>query len=163
MWMRWTAKASGSPWSPCVERGVADAEQADEVGPPALHEADVAAVIDDAGEIGVLEIDAHRQDVTAGDQAAGKVGPGLRGRHSSSPSPNSVNCAAAGPDGAARPRWRKACGVSRRPRGVRWTKPCWMRKGSTISSIASRGSESAAAMVSMPTGPPPKLSAIRLR
>ena len=43
---------------------------------------------------------------------------------------------------------------------MRWTKPCWIRKGSTISSIASRGSESAAAIVSMPTGPPPKLSAI---
>ena len=45
---------------------------------------------------------------------------------------------------------------------MRWTKPCWIRKGSTISSIASRGSDSAAAMVSIPTGPPPKLRAIRL-
>ena len=29
--------------------------------------------------------------------------------------------------GSARPRWRKACEVSSRPRGVRCTKPCWMR------------------------------------
>ena len=70
--------------------------------------------------------------------------------------------AARRPCGGCRPRWRKAAAESMRPRGVRWTRPCWMRKGSTISSIASRGSDSAAAIVSMPTGPPPKLSAIRL-
>jgi len=29
--------------------------------------------------------------------------------------------------GSARPRWRKACDVKRRPRGVRCTKPSWMR------------------------------------
>jgi hypothetical protein len=43
---------------------------------------------------------------------------------------------------------------SMRPRGVRCTSPCWMRNGSTISSMASRGSDSAAAIVSTPTGPP---------
>jgi len=45
--------------------------------------------------------------------------------------------------------------IARRARGVRWRKPFWIRNGSMISSIASRGSESAAAMVSIPTGPPP--------
>ena len=34
-------------------------------------------------------------------------------------------------------------------------KPCCIRYGSMMSSMASRGSESAAAMVSTPTGPPP--------
>ena len=53
--------------------------------------------------------------------------------------------------------------VSSRPRGVRWMKPCWIRNGSMISSIASRGSDSAAAMVSMPTGPPPKFCATMAR
>ena len=57
--------------------------------------------------------------------------------------------------GSARPRWRKACEVNSRPRGVRWMKPFWIMNGSMISSIASRGSDSAAAIVSIPTGPPP--------
>src|SRR5262245_60853613 len=39
-----------------VQFGMADADQPDEVGAAALHEADIAAVIDDAGEVGVLEI-----------------------------------------------------------------------------------------------------------
>lgn len=33
--------------------------------------------------------------------------------------PNRPNCAAASRDGSLMPRWRKACEVSRRPRGVR--------------------------------------------
>src|SRR5262249_38286586 len=35
--------------------------------------------------------------------------------------------------GSARPRWRNACEVKSRPRGVRWTKPCWIRNGSMMS------------------------------
>jgi hypothetical protein len=37
----------------------------DTVSPPALHETQIARVIDDAGEIRVLVIDAHRHDVAA--------------------------------------------------------------------------------------------------
>src|SRR6516164_10328524 len=70
------------------------------------------------------------------------------------PSPNNPNCAGSRA-GSANPRWRKACEVKSRPRGVRWRKPFWIRNGSMISSMASRGSESAAAIVSTPTGPPP--------
>ena len=44
------------------------------------------------------------------------------------------------------------------PRGVRFRKPCWMRKGSYTSSIVSLSSQIAAAKVSSPTGPPPNLS-----
>ena len=40
----------------------------------------------------------------------------------------------------------KAAAVSRRPRGVRCTKPCCIRNGSMMSSMASRASASAAAM-----------------
>ena len=76
--IRRTAKASGSPMLARVERVMADAEQAQEIGPSALHEAEVAGVIDDAGEVGVLEIDAHRQDMAA-TASAGKVArPGIR-------------------------------------------------------------------------------------
>ena len=57
--------------------------------------------------------------------------------------------------GSGRPRCLNAWPVSRRPRGVRWTKPFWIRNGSMMSSMASRGSDSAAASVSTPTGPPP--------
>ena len=62
------------------------------------------------------------------------------------------------PDRARARRGRDAgrrATVSSRPRGVRCMKPFWIRNGSMISSMASRGSDSAAAMVSTPTGPPP--------
>src|SRR4029453_17779794 len=45
-----------------------------------------------------------------------------------------------------------------RPRDVRCRKPCWIRKGSSTSSIVSRSSPIAAARLSMPTGPPANLS-----
>src|SRR5262249_15902169 len=42
-----------------------DAEQAKIVAAPALHEAQIVGVVDDAGEIGVLVEDRHRHDMTA--------------------------------------------------------------------------------------------------
>ena len=44
---------------------MAGAEQPQVVGAAALHEAQIAGVIDDAGEIRVLVIDAHRHHVAA--------------------------------------------------------------------------------------------------
>src|SRR5262249_3586921 len=73
--------------------------------------------------------------------------------HSSSPE-NNPNCAGSRA-GSDKPRCRKATEVRRRPRGVRCRKPFWIRNGSMMSSMASRGSDSAAASVSTPTGPPP--------
>src|SRR6202008_3634407 len=99
-----------------------------------LHEAKIVGVIDDAGEIGVLVIDPHRHHVAALANLA------VEGSHSSSLWPNSPNCVGSRV-GSARPRWRKACEVRTRPRGVRWMKPFWIRNGSRISSMASGGSE----------------------
>ena len=65
-----TAKTSGSPRA--RRRGMGDAGSADEIRAAALHEADIAAVIDDAGEIGVLEIDANREDKGLTLKAAGR-------------------------------------------------------------------------------------------
>ena len=45
-----------------------------------------------------------------------------------------------------------------RPRGVRCRKPCWIRYGSSTSSMVSRSSPIAAARLSTPTGPPSNLS-----
>src|ERR1041385_2087717 len=73
--------------------------------------------------------------------------------HSSSSCPNKPNCAGSRA-GSGKPRCRNAWPVKSRPRGVRWMKPFWIRNGSMISSMASRCSDSAAAMVSIPTGPP---------
>ena len=47
-----------------------------------------------------------------------------------------------------------------RPRAVRTRKPCWMRNGSITSSSVPRSSPTAAARLSMPTGPPSKCSMI---
>ena len=58
-----------------VEGVMADAELAQVVRAAALHEADVGAVVDNAGEIGVFEIDPDRQDMPARDQPAGEIGP----------------------------------------------------------------------------------------
>jgi hypothetical protein len=61
---------------------MARAEQAQEVGAATLAPADIAGVIDEAGKIGVLEIDADGQDMSPPScincDAAGKVGPALR-------------------------------------------------------------------------------------
>ena len=47
------------------QRAMVRADQAQIVGAPALHEAQIVGVIDDAGEIGVLVIDPHRHRVAA--------------------------------------------------------------------------------------------------
>ena len=47
------------------QRAVVGADQAQIIGAPALHEAQIIGVIDDAGEIGVLVIDAHDLHVPA--------------------------------------------------------------------------------------------------
>ena len=47
------------------QRAMVRADQAQIVGAPALHEAQIVRVIDDAGEIGVLVIDPHRHRVAA--------------------------------------------------------------------------------------------------
>jgi hypothetical protein len=61
-----------------------DAEQPDEVGPAALAELQVVGVIDVAGEIGVLVIDADRQDMGLAFYPSGKIRP-IDLRHSSLP------------------------------------------------------------------------------
>ena len=47
------------------QRAMVGADQAQVVGAAALHEAQIAGVIDDTGKIGVLVIDAHRLRVAA--------------------------------------------------------------------------------------------------
>jgi hypothetical protein len=56
----------------------------------------------------------------------GKHSKRCRSHGSSTPVGNRPNCGA-GWLGAARPRCVKACGVSSRPRGVRCSRPRWMR------------------------------------
>src|SRR5205807_7157971 len=68
--------------------------------------------------------------------------------------------------GTSRPKYSYALCVATRPRGVRSIMPICIRYGSYISSIASSSSESAAASVPRPTGPPAYLSSsaiIKLR
>ena len=50
--------------------------------------------------------------------------------------------------------------VAMRPRAVRIRKPCWIRNGSSTSSMVPRSSPTAAARLSMPTGPPSNFSMI---
>src|SRR4029077_16019761 len=103
---------------------VVNAEQPDEVGAAALAEFQEIGVIDNAREIGVLEIDADGQDMCLAFDPPGKVRPVAA--HGSSLPLNSGNCAEAC-DGAGSPRWVKAAAVSMRPRGVRAMKPCCSR------------------------------------
>ena len=59
MW-RTTKEKPGASFSRRLEqRAVVGADQAQVIGAAALHEAQVARVIDDAGKIGVLVVDAH--------------------------------------------------------------------------------------------------------
>src|SRR5262249_31449415 len=53
------------PFRRFEQRAVVGADQPQIVGAPALHEAQIARVIDDAGKIRVFEIDAHRHYVAA--------------------------------------------------------------------------------------------------
>ena len=70
-----------APGGAVDQRAVIVADQAQEIRAAALAPAQVAGVIDEAGEIGVLEVDADGQDVPPpvgiADDAAGKVGPAL--------------------------------------------------------------------------------------
>ena len=82
-------------------------------------------MIDDAGEIGVLEIDAHRQDMRLALDAAREVRPFLA--HDSSLPLNSGNLR-----DRLRRRGEAEMGEglrasARRPRGVRAMKPCCNR------------------------------------
>src|SRR5262249_4975103 len=56
------------------QRTLVGAQEAQIVGAPTLHEAQVVGVIDDAGEVGVLVIDPHRHDVAAVANLAVEVG-----------------------------------------------------------------------------------------
>ena len=51
-------------------RGLVDADGADHVRPRPLHELQIIGVIDDAGGVGVLEIDGQREMVLGADEAA---------------------------------------------------------------------------------------------
>ena len=127
---------------------VVEPEAAQHLGPRPLGELQVVGVVDDAAGIGVLVVDPQRQAMDAGldpaGSAVGAVGlieqPGLAGRLAG---------------GGSSRRCRQASRVSSRPRGVRCSRPCCSRNGSTTSSSVSRCSDSAAASVSTPTGPPP--------
>ena len=59
------AKPGASALGLLEQRAMIGAEQAQMIGAAALHEAQIVGMIDDAGEVGVLVIDAHRHDMTA--------------------------------------------------------------------------------------------------
>lgn len=104
----------GSATLASVQCGLIDPEGAQEFGPAAFEKAQIIGVIDDAGKIRVLIVDPNRETVGF--------------PHASSPRSNRPIWFATGAcAGTASPRWRKACGVSMRPRGVRCTKPSWIR------------------------------------
>ncbi len=73
MWR--TTNTPGSPILAVGDALMVDAEQPDEVRPAALAEFQVVGVIDDAGEIGVLEIDADRQHMRLALDPPGKIRP----------------------------------------------------------------------------------------
>ena len=51
-------------------RALVDADGADHVGPRPLHELQIVGVVDDAGRVGVLEIDGQGEMVLGADEAA---------------------------------------------------------------------------------------------
>src|SRR4029450_6282663 len=124
-----------------LDRGEIEAQRRQPFGARPLHEFEVVRVVDDAGGIGVLVINADGK-------AKGLARPHSEGKRS----------AAAPGVGGVSPKCRYERAVATRPREVRCRKPCWIRKGSNTSSIVSRSSPIAAARLSMPTGPPANLS-----
>ena len=56
-------KAGRFPFGRLEQRAVIGADQAQIIGAPALHVAQIIGVIDDAGEVGVLIVDAHGENV----------------------------------------------------------------------------------------------------
>ena len=188
------------------------------LGARAFHELEVVGVVDDAGSVGVLVVNADREHkgslpkrtaLASPEGAPAQASldplapcritcrppstladtlfePGLpprsRGRPWGGPAgasvaPPEASCArlpqsgrpcgrltaprrhsdgnrsADGP-GGARPKCRYDNAVATRPRDVRCRKPCWIRYGSSTSSMVSRSSPIAAARLSTPTGPP---------
>src|SRR5262249_11038007 len=97
------------------QRALIRADEAEVVGTPPLHEAQIIGVIDDATEVGVLGVDTHRHHMAAVTDLAVEAG---ETHSSSSPAANKLNCEGSRA-GSTRPRWRNACAVSSRPRGVR--------------------------------------------
>src|SRR5580700_2499623 len=71
------------------QRAVIGADHAQIIGAPALHEAQIAGVIDDAGKIGVLVIDAHGEYMAAVADFAVEGDALIHWRSSSSSSPAS--------------------------------------------------------------------------
>src|SRR6266496_4654241 len=124
-----------------LDRREVEPQRGEPFGARAFHELEIVRVIDDACRIGVLIIDAD-----------GKA-KGFAGLHS-----EGKRSAAAPGVGGVSPKCRYDNAVATRPREVRWRKPCWIRNGSSTSSIVSRSSPIAAARLSMPTGPPANLS-----
>src|SRR6516225_3396761 len=111
------------------------------LGARALEEAQVIGVIDDGTAVGILPVHAR-----------------WPGEHAHRSPSNSGSVAAR--SGGLMPKCRYEARVTMRPRAVRTRNPCWMRKGSVTSSSVSRSSPSAAARLSIPTGPPSKRSMI---
>ena len=109
----------------------------------ALEELEVVGVVDDAAAVRIFPVDARRPEKLA--------------------SPRRPRTAAGSPRGARALSGRSAgrrVRVAMRPRAVRIRKPCWIRYGSITSSSVPRSSPTAAAMLSMPTGPPSNFSMI---
>src|SRR5215472_1110844 len=113
-------------------------------GARALEEAQVIGVIHDRAAVGILP-----------------VHPSWPGKHAHRSASNSGSVLAR--SGGLMPKCRYEARVTMRPRAVRTRNPCWMRNGSVTSSSVSRSSPSAAARLSIPTGPPSKRSMIAVR
>src|SRR5215469_7157060 len=118
--------------------------RAQPLGARALEVAQVVGVVDDGAAVGVFPVNACR--------------PGENTHRSPSNSGNGV-----ARSGGFRPKCRYEARVTMRPRAVRTRYPCCMRNGSVTSSSVPRSSPSAAARLSMPTGPPSKRSMIAVR
>ena len=87
---------------------------AQELGPRPLEEVQIRRMVDIAGKVRVLVVDADGERMAAHSASA-------------SGSSNRLACRPTKPCGTLLPRCWKASAVSRRPRGVRWMKPCWIR------------------------------------
>ena len=83
------------------------------------------------------------------------ISSGSPRNRSSASATASRQAAAAAPAGRSAGRRVR---VAMRPRAVRIRKPCWMRNGSSTSSMVPRSSPMAAARDSTPTGPPSNFS-----
>ena len=106
-------------------------------GASALEVSQIARVLNDAGEVGVLIVDTHGQPMLTALEHAGGGSDWVVGRHPSSSNNGNTPIGAAG---GVSPKCTYALAHAIRPRGVRWMKPCWRRKGSITSSTASRAS-----------------------